>query len=78
MVLVKLGAIAILHRETQQKTMKSRHFIIHEEWNKKRIENDIALIKLPKPVTFTGENSDTKFKLNNMYIVTLFLNIPVC
>ncbi|GLV38333.1 uncharacterized protein CBL_13115 [Carabus blaptoides fortunei] len=65
-VLVKLGAVAIMHREKQQISMKSRHFIIHEEWHKKTIKNDIALIKLPHPVNFTDAIFPAKLPSRNL------------
>ena len=32
----------------------STEYIIHENWGSTLIRNDVALIKLPQPVTFTG------------------------
>lgn len=33
----------------------NENFIIHEDWNSEEMLNDIALIKLPIVVKFTGE-----------------------
>ena len=49
-----------LIRDTEEKgeiNMISREFFTHPEYNPITMENDIALVKLPKPVTFTDRIS---------------------
>ncbi|XP_055910849.1 uncharacterized protein LOC129945214 [Eupeodes corollae] len=54
--LIFLGAHEIRNRdEDGQKRIEvtKRNFLIHPEWNARRLRNDIALVKLPEPITFT-------------------------
>lgn len=46
-----LGAHDIRQNESSQIRVTSRDIIVHPEWNYQKLENDIALIKLPEPVT---------------------------
>ena len=51
-VTVIMGAHNIETSEPSQLGMLSTKIIIHEDWDTYRIKNDIALIKLPRPVIF--------------------------
>jgi len=51
---VTLGAHAIDQNEPTQQIFISKHFIIHPKWDSKLVQNDVALIKLPNPVTLNG------------------------
>lgn len=48
---VVLGAHDIRQNESSQIRVTSRDIIVHPEWNYQKLQNDIALIKLPEPVT---------------------------
>lgn len=50
-VLVHLGAHNISETESTTVTLNSSKFIIHENWNETLLQNDIALIHLPRNVT---------------------------
>lgn len=43
--------------EPERLEYRSTEYIIHENWGSTLIRNDVALIKLPEPVTFTGAYS---------------------
>ncbi|MBM0273951.1 serine protease, partial [Streptococcus suis] len=51
---VVMGAHDITANEPSQVTERSTHFFTHENWNSFTLKNDIALIKLPNPVSFNG------------------------
>lgn len=53
-VVVTLGAHAINQNETTQQIFISKNFIIHPKWDSNLVQNDVALIKLPSPVTLNG------------------------
>ena len=40
--------------EPSQVTVVTREYAIHPTWNPSTLANDIALIKLPTPMNFTG------------------------
>ncbi|XP_047486671.1 chymotrypsin BII-like [Penaeus chinensis] len=48
---VVMGAHNIQEAEPSQVTMTSENIIVHEEWDSHTLKNDIALIRLPEPVT---------------------------
>lgn len=52
-VLLHFGAHHI-QQEEDRVEMLSTEFIVHEEWDRDKVRNDIALIKLPEPVKFSG------------------------
>ena len=47
-----MGAHNIGKSEPSQLGMLSTKIIIHEDWDTYKLKNDIALIKLPRPVIF--------------------------
>ncbi|KAJ8982607.1 hypothetical protein NQ317_005079, partial [Molorchus minor] len=48
---VVLGAQDLTENESTRLVLRSTSFIVHEDWNRKTLRNDLALIKLPKNVT---------------------------
>lgn len=53
-VTVLLGVHDITTREPTLLQIKSRDFIIHENYNTKNYDNDIAFVKLPSPIKLTN------------------------
>lgn len=49
-----IGAHDITEQESTQLRVSSNKFIIHPQWNEKKLENDIALVKLPSPIKETS------------------------
>lgn len=49
-----LGAHDITTQESSQVRLMSKQFIVHPNWNFTTLTNDIALVKLPNPVTETA------------------------
>ena len=43
-----------MENEDAQVLSHSHELIVHEEYDPKTTHNDIALIKLPNPIEFTG------------------------
>lgn len=52
-----MGAHDISVNEPEQVTMTSTDFTVHENYNSFLISNDIAVIRLPSPVSFDGKFS---------------------
>jgi hypothetical protein len=50
---VILGTINLAAPDNGYAMQKSNFIIVHEEYNSERLDNDIALIKLPHPVKFS-------------------------
>ncbi|XP_045139179.1 brachyurin-like [Portunus trituberculatus] len=48
---VVLGAHNIREHEATQVSLTSTQFTVHENWDSHKMRNDIAVIKLPRPVT---------------------------
>lgn len=49
-----LGAHAITENEPTQIRVTSKNFIVHPQWDTKKLVNDIALVKLPSPIKETN------------------------
>ena len=49
--------------ESSQVTIVSTDFTMHPNWNPKKFQNDIALIKLPSPITFILKLSSRKMSI---------------
>lgn len=47
------GAHDITENESTQIHVASNNFIVHPGWDSKKLVNDIALVKLPSPITKT-------------------------
>lgn len=58
-VLLHFGAHHI-QQEEDRVEMLSTEFIVHEEWDRDKVRNDIALIKLPEPVKFSDKIQPVK------------------
>ncbi|MBD4898352.1 trypsin-like serine protease, partial [Xanthomonas citri pv. citri] len=50
---VVAGAHNIRQNEATQVTLTSRDFFVHENWGSILLRNDLALIRLPQPLTWT-------------------------
>ena len=44
------------HDQPNYETMKATKFINHPEYDSKQIANDVALIELPREVTYNGKS----------------------
>jgi len=44
-----------LNREPHRLIIDSKEFIVHPNWNKTTLANDIALIKLPEKIQFNSK-----------------------
>lgn len=51
-----LGGITLSSSEVGRITVTSSSAIIHENYSSSNLNNDIALVRLPSPVTLTGNN----------------------
>ncbi len=49
------GAHNIREDEASQVELTSTDFFTHEDWNSFNLANDIALVRLPQSIGFTGE-----------------------
>ncbi|KAG0703354.1 Chymotrypsin BII [Chionoecetes opilio] len=68
---VVMGAHNIRKEEATQVTMTSTNFIIHEKWNIFSVQNDIAVIKLPSPVTFNAATTiSTVLRQVTVYVMS--------
>ena len=54
---VTLGAHNKNIVESTQVRITATEFTMHPKWNSAKLQNDVALIKLPTPVTFTRKLS---------------------
>jgi len=61
---VVMGAHNIRENEDTQVTMTSTDFFTHENWNSFLLTNDLALIRLPNAVEFTGLYASTHLRYN--------------
>nr|XP_027212625.1 chymotrypsin BI-like [Penaeus vannamei] len=61
---VVMGAHNIRENEDTQVTMTSTDFFTHENWNSFLLTNDLALIRLPNAVEFTGLYASTHLHYN--------------
>ena len=52
---ILLGAHDRTVAEPSQVTVRSTSYTVHPGWNSATLANDLALIRLPNPVTFTRE-----------------------
>lgn len=68
---VILGAHNLRKHEESQQSIHATHFVVHENWNSYRIQNDIALIKLPHPVEFNEFISPAKLADTDQPVGTL-------
>jgi hypothetical protein len=53
---VVAGAHNIRQNEPSQVTQTSTDFTVHENWGSFFIRNDVAIIRLPEPLVWTGEH----------------------
>lgn len=70
--------------ESTQVRITATQFTMHPDWNSRKLQNDVALIKLPTPVTFTRNiifiislhtvRKDTDFK----YLLKTAEIAPIC
>lgn len=49
-----LGGITLAASEEGRRTVTTTTAIVHPNYNENNLNNDIALIRLPEPVSFTG------------------------
>ena len=55
--------------------MNATEYSVHPNWNSYTLRNDVALIKLPKPVTFNGISIlPILFTFVCIFILVLFFN----
>lgn len=54
-ILVVLGAFDLSRNEPTQLRLYATKYTYHAQWSSNTIKNDIALIRLPTPVKFSGK-----------------------
>ncbi|KAH1028776.1 hypothetical protein HUJ05_002107 [Dendroctonus ponderosae] len=68
LVEVVLGAHDIRKNETSQFHVTCEDITVHPEWNYQKLENDIALIKLPQPVTLNKYISPVSLATSGSFV----------
>merc|ERR1719209_1568030 len=71
---VVMGAHRI-HDSTEPTRVEvmSTDFFCHENWNSFTLSNDLALIKMPAPITFTPKSNQSAFPPTLMPVMTLLV-----
>ena len=67
-----MGAHKITEAEASQQSVIATHFVVHEKWDSLRIQNDIALIKLPDPIQFNGK---TNYMIYTIKVISIQLQL---
>ncbi|KAK8405229.1 hypothetical protein O3P69_001653 [Scylla paramamosain] len=65
---VVMGAHNIRQNEPSQVSMTSRDFFTHEHWNSFLLTNDLALVRLPSPVTFNDNIQAVKLPSSDVSV----------
>lgn len=73
LVEVVLGAHDIRKNETSQFHVTCEDITVHPEWNYQKLENDIALIKLPQPVTLNKYIRPVSLATSGKYLESVIL-----
>ncbi|KAK8405226.1 hypothetical protein O3P69_001653 [Scylla paramamosain] len=68
---VVMGAHNIRQNEPSQVTMTSTNFFTHEQWNSFNLKNDLALIRLPKAVSFNGNIQAVSLPASDVAVGTI-------
>ncbi|ENN78547.1 hypothetical protein YQE_04986, partial [Dendroctonus ponderosae] len=76
LVEVVLGAHDIRKNETSQFHVTCEDITVHPEWNYQKLENDIALIKLPQPVTLNKYISPVSLATSVSNVLNQ-VNVPI-
>ncbi|KAH1022207.1 hypothetical protein HUJ04_011637 [Dendroctonus ponderosae] len=73
LVEVVLEAYDIRKNKTSQFHVTCEDITVHPEWNYQKLENDIALIKLPQPVTLNKYISPVSLATSGKYLQSAIL-----